>query len=63
MAPPQSWPEFKLKKNYPGHCVFNIILANEYFNQRNFKFFISGGLCEKRVEGHPIHATPMGDTR
>ena len=34
MAPPQSWPEFKLT-NYPGHCVCIIVLSNEYFNQRN----------------------------
>ena len=39
LAPPQSWPEFKLKKkNYPGHCVCIKVLSKEYhFNQRKGK--------------------------
>jgi len=60
MVPPQSWPEFKLKKS-PGHSVFITVLLNEYFKQRKFPEFviISGG----KEENEWIDATLLIDEK
>ena len=58
MAPPQSWPEFKLT-NYPGHYVSIIVLSNEHFNQKNIpESFICGGRWEGRDSTFTFWANP-----
>ena len=59
MVPPQSWPEFKLKKS-PGHSVFITVLLNEYFKQRKFPEFVINGWKE---ENEWIDATFLIDEK